>query len=53
MKKEFDVVVGFVGHTNVENLAEIKHLIENIDGLNLIFFKTSSKKLYIREGGGR
>lgn len=48
-KKRYDVVIGLVGHTNIELLPQIKRTVENISGFNLIFFKTSSKKLYITE----
>jgi len=45
------VVVGVVGHAEIEILPEVKRVLENIDGFRVIFFKTSSQKLYIREGG--
>jgi len=48
-KKKFDVVIGFVGHTNIELLPQIKHAVENISDFNLIFFKTSSNKLILME----
>ena len=49
MKKKYDVVIGFVGHTDIEKLPQIKHAVENISDFNLIFFKTSSNKLIIME----
>lgn len=47
------VILGIVGHTDVDNLAKIKKILENIDGFKIIFFKTSSEKLFITEAGGR
>ena len=44
------VVVAFVGHTSIENLALIKRQVEQIPGLKIVFFKTSSDKLWIKEG---
>jgi hypothetical protein len=49
MKKRYDVVIGFVGHTEIDLLPQIKHAVENISGFNLIFFKTSSNKLKLVE----
>jgi len=43
------VVVGIIGHTDIDLLPEIKHILENLDGLRIIYFKTSSEKLYITE----
>lgn len=48
-KKRYDVVIGFVGHTEIELLPQIKRTVENISGFNLIFFKTSSNKLLLVE----
>ena len=44
------VVVGIIGHTDIEKLPEIKVFFENLNGFRLIYFKTSSEKLYIKEG---
>ena len=44
------VVVGIIGHSDIEILPEIKHFFENLDNFNLVCFKTSSEKLYIVEG---
>ena len=49
--KEHDViVVGFVGHTTIESLVQIKNEIEHLPNFKIIFFKTSSDKLWIKEG---
>lgn len=44
------IVVGFIGHTTIENLAFIKKQVEQLPGLKIVFFKTSSDKLWIKEG---
>ena len=49
MKKRLELVVGIIGHTNIETLSEIKSYFGKLDGFNLVYFKTSSEKLYIRE----
>lgn len=46
----FDVVVGIVGHADVDALPKIKTYFDQLGGFRLVFFKTSSEKLYIREG---
>lgn len=48
-KKKYDVLIAFVRHTGIEFLPRIKHTVEGISGFNLIFFKTSSNKLFINE----
>jgi len=44
------LVVGIVGHVSIDDIKELKDTIENISFFNLIFFKTSSEKLWIKEG---
>jgi len=44
------LVVGFIGHTSIENLSLIKRNVEQIPGLKIVFFKASSDKLWIKEG---
>ena len=53
MGNHFDapVVVGLVGHTDIDKLQDIKDFFENLEGFRLVFFKTSSEKLYIVERG--
>jgi hypothetical protein len=55
MSNKFDapLVVGIVGHADIDLLPEIKYYFENLDGFRLIYFKTSSEKLYIWERGDR
>jgi len=47
------VVVGVIGHSNIDFLADIKHTLETLDGFKIIYFKTSSEKLYIVQAGGQ
>ncbi len=44
------IVIGFVGHTTIESLVQIKREIESLPNLKIIFFKTSSSKLWLKEG---
>jgi len=44
------VTIGIVGHCDIDNLARIKQILENLEGFDLVFFKTSSGKLWIKEG---
>lgn len=44
------VTVGVVGHCPIETLQELKHLLEALDSFDMVFFKTSSGKLWIKEG---
>lgn len=44
------IVVGFVGHIPIDDLASLKKQIETISNFKIIFFKTSSGKLWIKEG---
>ena len=53
MTKKFDVVIGIVGHTNIETLPKIKAIFDNFEGFSLVYFVTSSSKLYIVEEGNR
>ena len=47
------VTVGFVGHIPIELLQELKEAVESIPDFNVIFFKTSSGRLWIQEGDER
>jgi len=47
------VVVGIIGHSDIDLLPEIKHTLENLNGFKIIYFKTSSEKLFILEAGRR
>jgi len=51
-KNDFDVVitVGIIGHCPLEKLNELKQAVEQIDGFGMVFFKTSSGRLWIKEG---
>jgi len=52
MQKDNDfLVVGIVGHIRINDLADFKLLIDKTPEFKLIFFKTSSEKLWIKEGG--
>lgn len=52
MEKNNDsVVVGFVGHVSIDDLKNFKDMIENIPYFHMVFFKTSSNRLWIKEGG--
>ena len=44
------LVIGIVGHCEIESLHEIKKFFQNLKGFRLVFFKTSTDKLYIKEG---
>ena len=44
------LVVAFVGHCDIEHLASIKKQVERISDFKIVFFKTSSDKLWIKEG---
>ena len=45
------ITVGFVGHIPIEFLNDLKNAVESIHNFDLVFFKTSSGKLWIKEGG--
>jgi len=45
-----DIVIAFVGHSTIEALADIKKAVESLPGFKVVFFKTSSDKLWIKEG---
>lgn len=48
--KSYDTVtIGFVGHCNILSLFDIKKAVEKIPNFDLIFFKTTSGKLWIKE----
>ena len=44
------VTVAFVGHIPIELLQTLKESIESISGFDVVFFKTSSGRLWIKEG---
>lgn len=44
------VTVGFVGHIPIEFLQDLKKVVESIPEFDVIFFKTSSGRLWIKEG---
>ena len=44
------LVVGIVGHVDIADIREFKELIETTPYFKTIFFKTSSEKLWIKEG---
>ena len=44
------LTVGIVGHCPIETLQELKDLVESLPCFQVIFFKTSSEKLWIKEG---
>jgi len=47
------VTVAVVGHIQFEDLQQLKQTLENISGFKIVFFKTSSSKLWIQEGEER
>lgn len=44
------LAVGIVGHVSIDDLEDFKTLIEHTPYIKIIFFKTSSEKLWIQEG---
>ncbi len=44
------VTVGIVGHCSIETLQTIKETIENLPAFDLVIFKTTSSKLWLKEG---
>ena len=48
-----DIVIAFVGHTTIDAVADIKKAVECLPGFKVVFFKTSSDKLWIKEGDER
>lgn len=45
------VTIGIVGHCDIEDLSRLKQVIQELEGFDLVFFKTSSGRLWIKEGG--
>lgn len=43
------VSIGFVGHCSLDALPHIKQIVETIPDFKLVFFKTTSSKLWIKE----
>jgi hypothetical protein len=44
------VTIGFVGHCPIELLQSIKEQLNEISGFDVVFFKVSSGRLWIKEG---
>jgi hypothetical protein len=44
------VTLAFVGHCPIELLQSIKEQLNEISGFDVVFFKVSSGKLWIKEG---
>lgn len=44
------VVLGFVGHCSIDDVSRIKKEIEALIGFRVVIFRTSSEKLWIKEG---
>jgi len=44
------VVLGFIGHCSLDDVSRIKKQIEATPGFRVIIFRTSSEKLWIKEG---
>lgn len=49
-KNDINLVVAFVGHIPIDDLKNFKNLIDELPYFKTIFFKTSSEKLWIKEG---
>jgi len=49
-KIKTSVVVGVVGHIKPSDLSEFTEVIEGLPYFHIVFFKTSSEKLWIKEG---
>lgn len=49
-KIQDNLVVGIVGHVSIENLQSLKETVEKLPFFKIIYFKTSSEKLWIMEG---
>ena len=43
------VTVGLVGHCPIEKLPELKEFFQHLEGFDVIFFRTSSGRLWITE----
>ncbi len=52
---KFSVIVttGFVGHCPIENLQELKEILEKLAFLDIVYFKTTSGRLWLKEGEER
>ena len=44
------VTVGFVGHISIDALSKLKEAVGAVKEFDLVFFKTSSGRLWIKEG---
>jgi len=44
------VTVGIVGHISIDALPTLKEAVGSVKEFNLVFFKTSSGRLWIKEG---
>lgn len=45
-----NVTIGIVGYGPLDALQEIKDFFETLDGFNVVYIKTSSGRLWIKEG---
>ena len=43
------LVVGLVGHCQVDALPKLKEFLDTLEGFEIIFFKVGSGKLWIKE----
>jgi len=52
MNNQFNstLVVGLVGHLHPKDLKDFTELIEQLPYFKTVFFRTSSEKLWIKEG---
>jgi hypothetical protein len=44
------ITVGIVGHVPLEQLHLLQEAIESVPDFDMVFFKTSAEKLWIKEG---
>lgn len=44
------ITVGLVGHVPIQHVKELKDAVETIPEFDLVFFKTSNGRLWIKEG---
>ena len=45
-----NITIGIIGYGPLDALQEIKDFFEMIDGFKIVYIKTSSGRLYIKEG---
>jgi hypothetical protein len=41
------LTIGFVGHCRIDDLSQVKESIENLPGFKLVFFKTTSGRIWL------